>query len=92
MSYTFIPLRLVGQRHFRDAGTSERVPLLAVVNERTTRENVSTTASSERHESRQHCLELSWPSRGGERVFPTPSSGTPSVEFGEESGAWFKPE
>ncbi len=28
---------LVGQRHFHGASTRERVPLLAVVNERTTR-------------------------------------------------------
>ncbi len=78
---------LVGQRHFHGASTSERVPLLAVVNERTTRAGVSTTASSERHRSRQHCLELRWPIQDGEPVMPTPSSGTPSVEFGEESGA-----
>ena len=40
---------LVGQRHFHGASTSERVPLLAVVNERTTRAGAFTTASSERH-------------------------------------------
>ena len=37
---------LVGQRHFHGASTSERVPLLAVANDRTTPENASTTASS----------------------------------------------
>ncbi len=42
-------IRLVGQRHFHGASTSERVPLLAVVNERTTRAGAFTTASSERH-------------------------------------------
>ncbi len=31
------PGLLVGQRHFHGASTNERVPLLAVVNERTTR-------------------------------------------------------
>ena len=30
----------------------------------------------------QHCLELRWPIQDGEPVFPTPSSGTASVEFG----------
>ena len=37
---------LIGQRHFRGASNRERVPLLAVVNDRTRRENASTTASS----------------------------------------------
>ena len=37
---------LVGQRHFRGASNRERVPLLAVVNDRTRRAGASTTASS----------------------------------------------
>ncbi len=41
---------LIGQRHFHGASTNQRVPLLAVVNERTRRAGAYTTASSERHE------------------------------------------